>query len=212
MDEKKVCAREGNSNAQNAAEGGKEYQKPSQQVYHGKDGLSIVTNKNTELKYFTGIKERNCAWCGKIFIPTRPQYAWGDCCSYTCCLRLDEKKRDEVHGYRAVVMIHPRRRTDILKFDSANAAGEFVGLEAKYIRNACNGLSATSGGYAWRWLDERDFYIEPDPPKAEPKEHVNVGVSKDVCRVLEKIAEEHGVTRSRMASIMIEKAIQKKEY
>ena len=211
MEQKKECAREGNTNAQNAVKG-KEYQNPSQKVYHDKSGLSIVTNKNTELKYFTGIKDRNCAWCGKNFIPTRPEYACGDCCSYTCCLRYDEQRNIPIYGKKAVVMMHPRKRTDILKFDSAVEAGEFVGIDAKNIRNACNGLSETSAGYAWRWLDERDFYIEPEPPKPEPKENVSVWIKKSTEQEHVRLANIYGVTRNRMATIIVENAIEKKEY
>ena len=212
MMEQKKRISEGNTNAQVESEGSKEYGNPSQQVYHDKSGLSIVTNKNTELKCFTGIREKNCAWCGKNFVPTRPQYAWGDCCSYTCCLRYDEQRNIPIYGKKAVVMMHPRKRTDILKFDSAVEAAEFAGIDAKNIRNACNGLSETSAGYAWRWLDERDFYIEPEPPKPEPKENVSIWIKKSTEQELVRLAKKYNVTRNRMASIMVEKAIEKKEY
>lgn len=208
MEEKKRATEEGNLGGRNVGGVSKEYESPSQQVYHGKNGLSIVTNKFLGL----GIKEKNCAWCGKNFIPTRPEYAWGDCCSYTCCKRFDENRREELIGCRAVVMMHPRKKTDILKFDSAKDAGAFVGLEAKYIRNACNGLSETSGGYSWRWFDERPFYIEPEPPKTEPRKNISVWVNNRTEQELERLAKIYGVTRNRMATIIVENAIDKKEY
>lgn len=183
---------------------------PQQVLYHDKNGLSIVTNKSF-FKLGMGIVEKNCAWCGKNFIPTRPEYAWGDCCSYTCCKRFDENRRDELSGCRAVVMMHPRKKTDILKFDSANDAGAFVGLEAKYIRNACNGLSETSGGYSWRWYDERPLYIEPDPPKRERKDTVNIYVRVSVIDTLDRVAAREGTSRSQLAARLIEEALEK-EY
>lgn len=212
MDEKKVCVREGDPNAQNAAEGVKEYQNPSQQVYHGKDGLSIVTNKNTELKYFTGIREQNCAWCGKNFVPTRPKYALGDCCSYTCCLRFDELKREKLYGCRGVVMYDPETLQDILKFDSAREASEYAGVDASKIRNACNGMQETAGDKHWRWIDEIPWYKEPEPPRQERRVNISVYVSESVEKELVKLAKKYDVTRNRMASIMVEKAIEKKEY
>ena len=208
MMEQKERIDEGNTNAQKELfGGGKEYQNPSGIVYHGKDGLSIVTNKFLGL----GIKEKKCAWCGKTFCPT-PQWAYGDCCIYSCQLKYEESIEKSTPRGKKVVMMHPRKRTDIRIFDSARDAGEYIGIDARYIRRACNGLTATSGDYAWRWLDERPFYVEPEPPKAEPRQNISVWVNNRTEQELVRLAKIYGVTRNRMATIIVENAIDKKEY
>ncbi len=205
MDEKGKAPEWADSEANE--EKGKEYKNPSQTVYHEKDDSSIPKKNN--FHYCVGLVEKNCAWCGKVYIPTRPEYAWGDCCSYTCCLRYDERRREALTGPRAVIMVHPQKGTDILKFDSTKAASDFAGVEARSIRNVCNGLAETSGGYAWRWADEEQLKPVDAVPDYVPekKSCMTVWMRESMYKKLDELAQKNGVSRNRMVTVIVEKEL-----
>lgn len=209
MMEQKKRISEGNTNAQVESEGSKEYGNPSQQVYHDKDEMSSTYVK----KYIGGggLRAKNCAWCGKEFYPT-PLWGYGDCHTYSCMLRYDEQKREKVFGKKPVIMYDPETLQDLIKFDSAREAGDSIGLDARRIRNACNGLAATAGGKHWRWADEIPWQKEPEAPPTERRVNISVYVNESTNKALQQLAKKYDVTRNRMASIMVEKAIEKKEY
>lgn len=188
---------------------GKEYKNPSNIVYHENRDSSIP--KKNFFKYGMGIVEKNCARCGKVFIPTHPEYAWGDCCSYTCCLRYDEERREALKNAREVVMLHPEKGTDIMKFDSAKAAADFAGVEPSKIRNVCNGISGSSGGYAWRWADEERLKPSAVVPDFVPEKKtcMTVWVRDSMYKQLEELAAKNGVSRNRMVTALIEKEFSK---
>lgn len=211
MEEKKERLREGNAEAQKEGEG-KEYENPSNKVYHGKFDSSIPYEKYFPKYLGMGIKEKNCAWCGKNFCPT-PQWVYGDCHTYTCYLRYEEQKQDELNNAREVVLLNPDTLEDVTKFKSANEAADFANVNAKDIRNACNGLSQKSGGYAWRWADEEPLRVKDLIPiyESEPKAKMSVAICRSANQRLEKIAYERGISKNKVAREILEKALLK-EY
>lgn len=212
MEEKKGRACEGNTNARKEMIEGKEYENPSEIVYHENTDSSIPKKKN--LPFGMGFVDKTCAWCGKNFVPTRPEYAWGDCCSYTCCLRYDEKKQDALKIAREVVLLNPETREDVMLFDSAKAAADFANVSANDIRKACNGSTNTSGGYGWRWADEKPLSARDIVPtyEAEQKAKMSIVMCSSAYERLEKIADKRGVSRNKVAAEILEKALLKKEY
>ncbi len=69
---------------------------PSDIVYHEKSTVSTIKPKKRKVFIFgMGLRDTTCVWCGKNFIPTRPEYAWGECCSYTCLRRFEEASRNQ---------------------------------------------------------------------------------------------------------------------
>ena len=185
---------------------------PQKILYHGNNGSSIPKKKN--LPFGMGFVDKTCAWCGKNFVPTRPEYAWGDCCSYTCCLRYDEKKQDALKIAREVVLLNPETREDVMLFDSAKAAADFANVSANDIRKACNGATNTSGGYGWRWADEKPLSARDIIPtyEAEQKAKMSIVMCSSAYERLEKIADKRGVSRNKVAAEILEKALLKKEY
>jgi hypothetical protein len=184
---------------------------PQKVLYHGNRDSSIPYEEYFPKTFGMGIPEKKCAWCGKVFCPT-PEWAYGDCCIRSCLLRYEEQKREQIHGSRDVVMYDPITLQDIRKFHSAREAADEVGLDAIRIRNVCNGLAKTAGGMYWRWEDEIPWYKEPDAPTTERRVNISVYITESTERELVRLAKEHDVTRNRMASIMVEKAIENKEY
>lgn len=192
-------------------EGGKELD-PQEELYHTNDDSSIL--KKRFFKYGMGIVEKNCARCGKVYIPTRPEYAWGECCSYTCCLRYEEEREEALNNARAVMMLHPHTMTDILIFESAKAAAEFANVSPKGIRNACNGVSVVSGGYGWRWADEEPLRLDDiiQSYKEEPKMGVTLRIRESAYRKIKAIAKKRGISRNQVAAEILENELQKEEY
>lgn len=162
-----------------------------------------------------GIKEKNCAWCGKVFCPT-PEWAYGDCCRYNCAIRYDEQRRDELQIGRGVVLLNPDTLEDITIFRSAMEAAEFAETSAKDIRLVCNGLRDTAGKYAWRWVDEEPLRMLDSNLKIKKKfqreERVPMTVilRKSINKKIEKIAEQRCTTRNKLVAEIIEKEL--KEY
>ena len=185
---------------------------PQMLLYHKKEGSSIP--KKRFFQYGMGLTEKNCARCGKVYIPTRPEYAWGECCSYTCYLRYEEEKQEALNNARAVIMLHPQTMTDILAFDSAKAAAEFANVEPKDIRNACNGLSVTSGGYGWRWADEKPLRLGDiiKSYKDEPTIGVTMRLRESTYKKITAVAKKRGISRNQVAAEILENELQKEEY
>lgn len=208
MEEKKECVREGGSNAQDQIVRGKEYQNPLTIVYHNKNGVSRTTDKKSHFYYGMGIKEKNCAYCGKNFVPTRPEYAWGECCSYTCSRRYDEILIDKATR-RGVVMLHPETKNDIIKFDSTKDAAEFAKVDVRKIRDACNGLQETSGGYSWRWEDEP--VCKPIEEKQGRYIRCTTVLSESMCDKVIQMARANGCTRSKMIQNIISEYLKKEK-
>lgn len=100
-----------------------------------------------------GLMERNCVVCGKIFFPTRPEYAWGACCSYGCTLKKERERDCEKKGYKTrPVEQYTLDGAFVARFESARAAALNVGLtKDRYIRDCCTGKTKTSAGYLWRY-------------------------------------------------------------
>ena len=109
-------------------------------------------------------------------------------------------------------MYDPETLQDLIKFDSAREASEYAGVDASKIRNACNGLQDRAGGKHWRWIDEIPYEKEPEMPRQERRVNIAVYVAESTEAELVKLAKKYNVTRNRMASIIVEKAIEKKEY
>ena len=161
MEQKKECAREGNTNAQNAVKG-KEYQNPLTIVYHGKNDVSSTEKKKVHFYYGMGIKELNCAYCGKNFIPTRPEYACGNCCSYHCFIhRNDERQNTRIKMYE-------RNGRYIKTFETIEEAAKYCDLkDARSIRDFLRGRTKSAGGFLWAWDNDTTTVIGPVEEKEE---------------------------------------------
>lgn len=112
------------------------------------------TNLSTHLMNFCptpGIVDRKCVKCGRNYVPTRPKYAWRDCCSYTCYIHRDDKK--PIQNGKQVEQ-YTRDGTYLQTFRSAVEAAQYVGLKkADSIRACCNGKTESSAGFSWRWKE-----------------------------------------------------------
>ena len=119
-------------------------------LYHNIDGLS--TPKTKEIQGDDVLCPSFCVRCGKEFYPTKPEYAWEDCCGYTCWLHRDDHKRI-VNGKPVEQLTE--KGTLIATFPSAVEAAKEMGLKkADSIRDCCRGKTKTSGGYVWRYKEE----------------------------------------------------------
>lgn len=185
---------------------------PQKVLYHENNDSSIPLKEYVPKYIGMGITEKNCAWCGKIYIPTRPEYAWGECCSYTCCLRYDEQKQEFLNNGKGVALLKPDTLEDMMIFENPRAAADFAKVTVKEIRDACNGLSLKSGGYAWRWADEEPLKLRDVIPgyAEEPKRSLAVWVRESTHNKVKTIAKKNGVTMSCFVNNIIEKEL--KEY
>jgi hypothetical protein len=185
---------------------------PSKIVYHENNRSSIPYEEYFPKYLGMGIKEKTCAWCGKNFCPT-PQWVYGDCCRYTCALRYDEMKQEELSNAREVVLVNPDTLEDVTKFKNAKEAADFANTSAKDIRLVCNGLRETAGKYAWRWADEEPLRVKDLIPiyESEPKAKMSVAICRSAHQRLEKIAYERGISKNKVAREILEKALLK-EY
>lgn len=195
-------------------ERGKEYKNPSQTVYHENNDSSIPYEEYFPKYLGMGFKEKNCARCGKVFIPTRPEYAWGDCCSYTCSLRYEEQRQEALKNAREVVLLNPDTREDVTIFESVRAAADFANVTPKDIRNACNGLSEKSGGYGWRWADEEPISKSDVVKRYAPEKmsKMSIVIRSSAYERIERIAEKRGISKNKAAVEILEKELSKKEY
>ena len=119
-------------------------------LYTTDEGLS------THLEHFPiGIIEKKCLICGKNYIRyAGREYAWEDCCSYTCYKR---KHKSRVATNSKPVAQFTRHGRYIKSYQSAVDAAYAVGAKkADGIRDCCNGKQTTSCGFCWHWRDECD--------------------------------------------------------
>lgn len=99
-----------------------------------------------------GLVDKKCVRCGKNFVPTRPKYAWQDCCSYTCYMHRDDNKT--IPNGKPVNQ-YTEDGYFIRTFKSAVEAAKEIGLKkADNIRDCCNGKTKKSAGFIWRWKEE----------------------------------------------------------
>lgn len=150
MDIKKGSPREGNSEA-NEERRGKELN-PSEKLYNINKCLSSPQAKVIcKIKRSCGFIEHNCIRCGKIFIPTRPEYAWEDCCSYTCYIHRNDRKADKA---RPCTAYNRYTGEKYRSFANTSEAAYFMGIiNPRAIRDCCNGKTKTSAGFTWMWDD-----------------------------------------------------------
>ena len=140
---------------------------PTKQAVEGKEKgagntLSTVlytTNEglSTHLEHFPiGIIEKKCKLCGKNYIRyAGREYAWGECCSYTCHKRMVYAK--EIAHAKPVAQFTKDANVYIRTFQSAVDAAYAVGAKnADGIRDCCNGKTKSSCGFYWRWRDYCD--------------------------------------------------------
>lgn len=113
-------------------------------LYIENSGKSI---SNLNFPFFS---EKKCKRCGKLFIPTKPVYAWKDCCSYTCWLHQDERKPYPTKP----VEQYSKSGVLMATFESANDAALFVGLKKpQSVRNCCTGKSKYAAGFIWKYKE-----------------------------------------------------------
>lgn len=191
-------------------EGGKEYETPQEILYQEKSHLSTLYPKKIQ-KDDTFIKEYRCAWCGKVFIPTRPEYAWDDCCSYTCCLRYDEKIKQEGLSEK-VVMMSAYDKRELMLFECAQDAADYLGVRRESVRDACNGRTKTCKGYAFRWAEKGktdiDRIVRNYTRSDRRKNHsITVHVERNTLDKIESMAYDHNVRRSKMITAIIKEGI-----
>lgn len=131
---------------------GKEYENPSSILYNEETTLSSPKN---HFLLGMGLAEKKCVRCGKTYIPTRPEYAWEDCCSYTCYLHRNNgaERKNPARPCTAYDQYSGKKyRT----FKSAEEAAEYMGLKkAGTIRDCCNGKTRTSCGFLWKWENQQ---------------------------------------------------------
>ena len=179
---------------------------PQQVLYQEKSPLSTLYEKKVE-NDGTFISEYRCAWCGKVFIPTSPEYAWDDCCSYTCCLRYDEKIKQEGLSEK-VVMMSAYDKRELMLFECAQDAADYLGVRRESVRDACNGRTKTCKGYAFRWAEKGKTDIERTARKYtrsdRRKNHsITVHVERNTLDKIESMAYDHNVRRSKMITAII---------
>ena len=122
---------------------GRKTKSSSLRVYHKKQDLSSLFDQ--------ALGKQICKRCGKEFYPTRPEYAWEDCCSYTCLLHRDDGKK--VPNTKPVDMF-TREGGYVMSFDSPTEAAQYVGLKKPHaIRECCIGKTKTSAGFVWRYKE-----------------------------------------------------------
>lgn len=115
----------------------------SLRVYHKNQHLSRLFDQ--------ALGKQNCKRCGKEFYPTRPEYAWEDCCSYTCRLHRDDDKKKP---HTKPVDMFTREGGYIMSFSCSEEAAKYVGLKKPHaIRDCCLGKTKTSAGFVFRYRE-----------------------------------------------------------
>ena len=68
---------------------------PSLELYTTEDTLSTPNDKKVKRVFVLGMGLRDVTFarCGKHFVPTRPEYAWGNCCSYHCFIHRNDERQ-----------------------------------------------------------------------------------------------------------------------
>lgn len=98
--------------------------------------------------------KQNCKRCGKEFYPTRPEYAWEDCCSYTCRLHRDDDKKKP---HTKPVDMYTREGGFVMSFSCSEEAAKYVGLKKPHsIRECCLGKTKTSAGFVFRYREVKN--------------------------------------------------------
>lgn len=182
---------------------------PQQVLYHGKFDSSIPYEEYIPKYFGMGIKEKKCAWCGKNFCPT-PQWAYGDCCRYTCALRYDEMKQEGLS--EKVVMMSAYDRREIMLFEGAQEAADYLGVRRESVRDACNGRTKTCKGYAFRWAEKGKTDIERTVRKYTRSDRrknysITVHIERNTLDKIESMAYDHNVMRSKMITAIIKEGI-----
>ncbi len=122
----------------------------SLKFYHGRMDLSRDKSDFFAKKVF---EEKNCVRCGKVFIPTRPEYKWENCCSYTCWLHRDDGAEDHIVNGKPVAQFG-KNGVRIATFPSAREAAKAMGVKPESIRNCCLGKSRTSASFVWVYVED----------------------------------------------------------
>ena len=209
MEEKKERAREGSSNAQEKLEETKEYRSSSTILYQEETDLSTPNKKKFD---GTGIREECCIHCGRVFIPTRPEYAYGDCCSWSCLNRHREKIAQEGLSER-VVMMNAYDKRELRVFASAQEAADHLGVRRESVRDACNGRQKTCKGFAFRWAEVGKFEIDRVPKQYARSSYrkgevISLHLDTGTLNKVEKLAQEKNVRRSVMLRTLIYEGIE----
>lgn len=160
----------------------------------------------------SGIREERCIHCGKNFIPTRPEYAYGDCCSWNCLNRHREKIAEEGLTDR-VVMMNAYDKRELKLFYSTQEAGDYLGVRKESVRDACNGRTKTCCGYAFRWAEKGKTDIErvvrtysrSDRRKGET---ISLHLDNITLNKVEELAQYNNVRRSTMLRTLINEGIE----
>lgn len=117
-------------------------------LYNTDDALSSE-NEKKEKRVFTlgmGLKEKTCIVCGKIYIPTRPKYAWGCCCSYHCFIHCEKTTN------RGRIRMYGKDRAYLKTFETIEEARDFCGLKhERSIYDFFSGRTKSAGGFLWAW-------------------------------------------------------------
>lgn len=101
-----------------------------------------------------GFKDRKCFTCGKIFLPAPYHQYYEDYrvfCTYSCYRKYINKKRQKGRCRKPV---HQYSMSGIYidSFADAISAADAVGImHVGCIRNCCEGVQRSSGGYRWSY-------------------------------------------------------------
>jgi hypothetical protein len=135
---------------------------PSKIVYHENNRSSIPYEEYFPKYLGMGLRDVTCARCGKNFVPTRPEYAWGNCCSYHCFIhRNDERQNTRIKMYE-------RNGRYLKTFETIEDAAKYCGLkDARSIRDFLRGRTKSAGGFLWAWDNDNTTVIGPVEEKEE---------------------------------------------
>lgn len=130
---------------------------PTNILYQIWGGLSTPDKEKIKQKiYQSFLVDKKCVKCGKNFVTRSKEYAWKDCCSYTCYLHRDDGLERQVLNGKPVNQYN-EWGTFLATYPSAALAAKAVGMKkADNIRDCCNGKTKTSGGFYWRWREETE--------------------------------------------------------
>ena len=124
----------------------------SLRFYHKTDDLSTHVSLETNLDYI--FPSKSCVRCGKKFVPTKPEYAWENCCSYTCYLHRDDHKKAP---HTKPVDMYSKEGRWLMSFNSSVEAARYVGLQKPDgIRECCLGKTKSSAGFLWRYKEVKN--------------------------------------------------------
>lgn len=123
----------------------------SLKVYQKNEDLSISEEEKVLLEFL--FPSKKCAKCGKSFTPTKPEYVYGDCCSYPCWLHRDDNKKVP---HAKPVDMYSKEGKYLMSFSNSIEAAHYVGLaKPDNIRACCLGKIKSSGGFAWKYKEDQ---------------------------------------------------------